>query len=50
MSSVQKKPKFQESPAYEFMTQATRIPRPYTSSDFIKEYFIPNPDQLGKQR
>ncbi len=44
------KSKFNESVLYEFMTKAQRIPRPYTSDDFKKEYFIPQPDELGKQR
>ncbi len=45
-----RKPIFQESVAYEFMTKAERISRPYTADDFKKEYFIPQPDELGKQR
>ena len=42
--------KFKSSVLYEYMTKAQIISRPYTAADFKKEYFIPNPDELGKQR
>lgn len=45
-----RKPRFQESVAYEYITKAQRIPRPYTSDDFKKETFIPDPYELCKQR
>lgn len=45
-----RKPRFQESVAYEYITKAQRIPRPYTSEDFKKETFIPDPHKLRKQR
>ncbi len=46
----QKKGKFLDSVAHEFITKAKRIPRPYTADDFKKEYFLPQPDELCKHR
>ncbi len=37
-----REPKFTQSVLWEYMTKAERISRSYTSSDFVKEYFIPN--------
>ena len=37
-----REPKFTQSVLWEYMTKAERVSRPYTSSDFVKEYFIPN--------